>query len=343
VSDRSSTSRRRAVRTWLAAVLVVASALLVIPTTAATWIHRTVFDTDRFMVVVEPALDDPALYSALGEVVSDHALVALDLDARLGDRLADVDRWSVIAPLLVPAVEDRVARMIEDVVSAPGLRERVPALVRSAHTGAVALVRADIADLPNVYAVDGEIRVNLTPIIAEALRNVLAELREVAPDVEIPQLVSDRVADGRQQLAEALQTQLPPDWGQVTLMSEETLTDVQGVARQLDRYVVAVSLLTVTVIAAAIAVSPARRKTIVQLAIGVVLGLLLAVAVIRRMRTAVLDEIQSPDWSQAVDSLLSETLGDLRTTSLVIGGVAAVAAATAVLWGSRDRLIRLPR
>ena len=48
-------------------VFVFLTALSVVATTVAVWAHETAIDTDKFMETVQPALDDPALYTALSE------------------------------------------------------------------------------------------------------------------------------------------------------------------------------------------------------------------------------------------------------------------------------------
>ena len=66
---------------------------VVVATTVVVWAHETVFDTDRFMETVQPALDDPALYAALSERVSDEVIVALGLEARISATLTGVDEY----------------------------------------------------------------------------------------------------------------------------------------------------------------------------------------------------------------------------------------------------------
>ncbi len=48
-------------------VFVFLTALSVLATTVAVWAHETAIDTDKFMETVQPALDDPALHTALRE------------------------------------------------------------------------------------------------------------------------------------------------------------------------------------------------------------------------------------------------------------------------------------
>lgn len=357
---RSRLRRRTTARRWLSHVLVVLSSLLVVATTVAVWTSETALSTDRFMAAVEPALDDPAFYSAVGDVVSEHALEALDLDERVANRLSQLDEYlsqtlvdalgvdpqvqqalsrfdrpslAALAPPITNALEDRVERIVERLVTSDEFRARFPNLVRQVHEGAVALIRNDMAQLPNVYIAGGDVRLNLIPIIAEALRQVIDEIRDLLPDVNLPDAVSDALAAGRQQLSDALQAELPDDFGQVTLMSEDSLSQAQQTVHRLDQFVWIIVLLTLAMIVATIAASPARRRTIVQLGAGIALGLFLGVIAVRRLRAAILAEIETPDAEHAVGELLTETVTSLRTFALVVGAVALVGAAVAYLVG----------
>jgi hypothetical protein len=357
---RSRLHRRTSVRRWLTFALVLLSSLLVVASTVAVWTYRTALNTDRFIETVEPALDDPAFYSAVGDVVAEQALTALDLETRVSNRLSQLDEYlstalvdavdigpqaqallarfdrpslAALAPPITNALEDRVVQVVDRLVTSDEFRARFPDLVRQAHAASVALIRNDLAELPNVYVSEGEVRLNLIPIIVEALRQVVDEIRELLPDVQLPDVISNAAAEGRDQLANALQARLPPELGQVTLLSEDRLGEIQQTVRRLDRFVWVIVLVTGAMIAATIAVSPARRRTVVQLGAGIAVGLFLGAIAIRRLRTAILQEIESPDGEHAVGELLTETITSLRTVALFVGAVALVGAAVAYLAG----------
>jgi hypothetical protein len=119
-----------------------------------------------------------------------------------------------------------------------------------------------------------------------------------------------------------LWAELPDDFGQLTLISQGSLSGVQRVARQVDRAVWAISALTLVLLALTIAVSPHRRRTLVQLSLGVVAGIGLAAILVRRLEAAIVAGISDPDGSQAVRSLLAELLADLRNVTLLMVGTA---------------------
>jgi hypothetical protein len=350
---------RRSRRRWFAGTLVVLTVVAITASTLAVWVRATVYDTDRFMEVVEPALTDPAFYSALSTYVSDAAVEALDLDARVAASLDRVDLYlsealvvaidpdprvleqlrafdrptlGTLAPSISAALEARVVGSVDRFITSEEFQSRLPGLVREAHAGGVALVTDDLEELPNVYIEDGDVRVDLIPVVVDALQEVTAELQQYLPDVTLPAVVADRVEPGREQLRaeleRSLEAELPEDFGQLTLMEQSALVEVQQIVRQVDRLVWGTVLLAVVLFASAIVVSPNRRRTLIQLALGVVTGLAATMLVVRRLEEEVLSQITDPDGLQAVRSLFGELALNLRTVTVL---VAVVASAVGIL------------
>jgi hypothetical protein len=360
--------RRSRVRGWLSMVLVVLASLAVLAAVIAYWAHETVFDTDAFMDTVGPTLEDPAFYSTMSGYVTDQTLEALDIDTRVTDALDRLDTYlseaiveaidpdpqvlellsrfdrpslTALAPSISAALETRVADRIDSFVTSDEFRTAVVELVRRGHEAGVALVRGDLAELPNVTIEDGEVRLSLIPLITATLQRIFDEIREFLPDVTLPDIVSDRATEARQQLAEALRAELPEDFGQLTVMSEEDLNTAQEAASRFDRLVWLIAILAVVLIAAAIAVAPNRRRAVIHVALGVVIAVILGVAAVRRLEAAIIDRIQNPDGAATATSLMRDVVGDLRRLVWVIVVVAVVVAVAAYLAGRPPWLERL--
>lgn len=357
---KASLERRffwRRILTWL---LIVLTSLGAVASTVAIWAHQTVFDTDQFMETLEPALSDPALYAVIGDRASTSALEALDLDGRVTDALSRLDEYlsqalldaidldqrardllgrfdrpslDALAPPIVEALETRVRDRIESFFASEAFTSRFPGLVRRSHEVAIALVRDDLEELPNVYVADGEVRLNLIPFIVEALRTVVDDLRGFLPDIDLPTAISDRLAEGRAQLGEAIQAELPEDFGQLTVMSEDALVEVQTAAERLDRFVWLVVLATVAFAVLTIVVSASKRSTTVYLALGIVLGIIVASVIVRRLEAAILEQVTSPDGNQAARVLLGEVFSSLRAVQRLVGVSALVVGVVAYLAG----------
>lgn len=365
---RTSLDNRRRWRGVLTWVLVVLTSLSVVASAVAVWAHQVVFDTDRFMRTVQPALDNPDFYVLLGDEASQATLDVLDIETRLTASLAELDAFlaegladaldlpdrvkqllerferpslTQLAPPIAASLDTRIDTRIHQFFSSEAFVSRFPDLVRRVHQAAIALARGDIADYPNVYVENGEIRLNLIPFIAEALRQVAEEIRSFLPDFDPPDIISDQLAAGRQQLAEALQAQLPEDFAQVTVMDESQFNEIQATAVQVDRYVWLLVIVTLLLIAVTLAVSPNRRKTLLQLGIGVFVAVVVAALVVRRVRGQIVESILDPRGAALADGVLRDFLTGLRNLELLLAVAAVVVAIVAYLAGRPAWFARL--
>ncbi|MDO8149335.1 hypothetical protein Q6350_12935 [Isoptericola sp. b515] len=355
-------SRAPVVRRWVAGAMVVITTLLVVASSLVVWAHRTVLDTDRFMDTVGPALDDPAFADALADRVSDEVLLALDLDARVSDRLAqldtalvaalvargdlapgplldalsgDVDRptLAAITPLIVEPLEERIDAAVERVVTSDAVADRVPDLVERAHSGVVALARADVEDHPNVYLTDDAVMLNTLPLVADAVRESLGGLEDVLGDVTLPDAVSERAPEARAQLSEALGVELPEGIGQVQLMDRATFDGLQDAVTTADRVGWLLVVLTLVAVVATLWISPDRRRGAVQLGIGVLVGVVIVTALISRLRGVVVDVARTPDGERVATVLFESVAGDVHEIFWLVAVVAAVTVVVGALLG----------
>ena len=346
--------------TWrriLAVVLVVLTSLSFVVAAVTVWAHNAVLNTDKFMETVGPALDDPALYTAVGEKVSEQTLQALDLESRIsaaltdlddflfgalldaleiGDRgrdiLESVDRPALedLAPALSTGLEERITARIEGFVSSEEFRAAVPALTERAHRGVIALARGDLEQIPNVTVADGEVTLNLIPIIVEAIRRVLPDLSGLGPDIALPDRVSDRAVEAREQLREALGATIPENFGQLTLMSEDQLNALQEGVVRLDRLMWGLIALAIVLAIVTLLVSQTRLRTAMHLAIGLGIGFIITVLLVDWLEGQVVQAIVDPADAIAAREIVSQVLSGLRQGALVIALIAIVAAV--VLW-----------
>jgi hypothetical protein len=340
-------------RKWIAGLLVVVSSFFVLVALIAVWAHRTVFDTDAFMETIEPVLQDPAVNAALSDYITEEVTGALALEERLQEPLADLDAFlstallgllgiddeaqelldrfdrptlEALAGPIADRVNERIATRVDQVMASPEVTVLIPQLVRRAHEGAVALARDEMESLPNVSVEEGEVRFNTLPIIARVLQAMAAELRGLLPDLDLPDVLSDRADEAIAQFKEALGDRVPDDFGQVTLMSEDQLVEIQDTATTLDRWTWGLVILAAVLVVITILVSPARRRTVIQLGIGVIIAIILGVLVVRRVETAVIGEISSPARTETARGILENLFAGLRQTIVVVIVVAALVA-----------------
>jgi hypothetical protein len=367
---RSSLEGRRRWRRVLAIILVVLTSVSLVAASVAVWARGTAFSTDRFMEAVGPALEDPAFYDLIGDRAGDPVIEALAVEDRLEEALAELDAYlsdalldaidldetardvlerfdrpelQDLAPPIAAAINERIDAGIHAFFTSEAFTSRFPGLVRRVHEAVIAVARDSAEEHPNVYVEDGEVRVNLIPFIAEALRQLGDEIRSVLPDFELPDVVSGVIEEGREQLEEAIQASLPEDFGQVSVMSAERLTELRTTVTQIDRYVWVAAILSIILLVLALVVSPNRRRTTLHLGIGIFTAVVLVVVIIRRLQSAIVEEITDPRASDFARNMLNDLLSGLRTLALLLAIAAIIVAIIAYVSGRPDWMGRLTR
>lgn len=345
-------------RRWAAAILVVLTSIAWLGTVLAVSARATLFDTDRFMSVVGPTLDDPAAYAALGDFVADEALAALDLEGRLSRVLGDLDALIAevvvsvtnpsdrllqlleranrptlvgLAPGLASNIEERVRGRIQDVITSDAVTDSMPVIVERGHAGLMSLLQGDTTAFPNVYVADGEVRLNLIPLIISVLETVASEIRDVTGRIELPSRVSDRADAAIVELRRVLGDSVSDDFGQLSIMSEAQLDRVQTTWSQLDRLMWGWALLTLTLAVAAVAGSPRRRRTSLQLGLGLVVAVTLGIIVVSRLDSGIAGALGDTEGGRIVAGLLGDAFSRVRSIMwvVVVVGVLAIAGALA--------------
>ena len=93
----------------------------------------------------------------------------------------------------------------------------------------------------------------------------------------------------------------------------------------------ALSLLIATLVlaAAALAVSPDRRRTVVELGVGAATGGVVLVVAYAVLRSMAVGDVETPEGQEAAGAVWDAFLGDLRTAAWILAGAGAVTAAAA--------------
>jgi hypothetical protein len=339
------------------------TSLSLVTSVVAVWVHQVVFDTDRFIETLEPVLNDQTLYELIGDEVTESVLDALAIQDRLAEALSDLDTYlsnalsdrngagsdtldsvdlpsfTRLAAPIADALEERIDTRIHDFVSPERFADSLGSLARQAHRVVVTVIQGDLTEHPNVYVVDDEIRINLIGVIGRVLQPVADDIRAVLPDFDPPDRVSSQLEEGRQQLATALRTDLPDDFGQVTVMSSERLPQAQDLASLLNRYVWISVALTVGLLALTVLIAPDRLQVLIQLGVGVLIAVVAAVLAIRELESAIVAAVVDPGGSMLTTRLLSEVLSSLRTLQILTAAAAILLVGVAYVAAHPERLV----
>jgi hypothetical protein len=369
MEQQPTAAPRHRVRQTFTVILAVLTVIAIVLTTVAVWTSRTAFDTDRFMALTEPVLESPEVADAISVRLTDEVLEALDLEDRLearlsgfgavlGDELAQaleltpaqqarlqglpLPQLTDLAAPIASGLEARIATRIDQFATSDRFQQLLVDGTEVTHTKAVALLREDYAQLPNLEVEAGEVRLNLVSAVATVLEDLVDQgLAAVGID-EIPFI--DPFADPQasiDRLSAALGTELPPDFGQVTVLSEVELTELQDAAAAADQLIWGLVVLSLALLVLTIAVAPRRRRAVIQVGLGVAAGAVVTMALLRTTQGEIADVALTPQGRAAVELLADATLDSLRGTMIAVLVVALVAAAVAYLAGRPRWLTRV--
>jgi hypothetical protein len=282
--------------------------------------------------------------SDLGAVVSGALADALDLGPAQRSRIEalPLPQLQDLAAPIASGLEARIAIRIDEFAATPEFQGLLVEGTEVAHTKAVALLRGDVDRLPNLEVAAGEVRLNLVPIVARVLEDLVDQGLGAIGIEEIPLI--DPFEDPEaslDRLATALDADLPADFGQLTVMSEAEFAALQSAARLADQLVWALVLLSVVLLAATIVVAPRRRRVLVQLGLGIGAATVITVWLLRGTEEAIAGTAATPQGRAALALLTEATVDSLRSATDVVLATSIGIAVVAYLLGRPPWLRRV--
>ncbi len=308
----------------LAGIALVLACLTIVLASVATWTHQVVLNTDRFTSVVTNVVGDPAFTTPIADKVSEQVILALDVKTRIADQLPGASKG--LAPALAAAAQGVVERALERALENPKVRTALLQTLTIAHERIVRFLRGDTTALT---IVDGQVQLNLFPMIGAALTE-LQSIGVIPPDVQLPDLSSDEApAALSARLQSALGITLPADFGTISLMEAQRLESAQTLVKAFDVVVVLLIALSIVLVALAVWLADDRRRMAIYVAIGVVVSLFLARFAIKSISPMVTDQIADLGLRGAI-SVVVESVVDAYiwlTTVIVVATIILLVAA----------------
>jgi hypothetical protein len=318
-SSASGSAWQRA-RGPLAVALIVLTCFAFVSSVLSVWVNQQLLNTDNFVSAVSPLLKDPGVVDSVSAYVAEQVVVALDVQTRVANALPD--RASFLAVPVTNQVQTfaqtRIARLMQtDQFQAAWART-----LTFLHSKVVGILRGDSKYL----SIQGNaLTIDLTLVISDALRYLHSQLPDlVQSKLPIPDLSNVTVpAEAKARLSEALGRPLPEDFGQVTIMQSDQLVTAQRTVQVLDALVILLPLLTLVLLIGAIAVSPNRRRTILQIGLGLAISMLVVFLLIKLIENRVTSAVTAQPGAGVISPALDALLGALQQwlIILLIGGV----------------------
>jgi hypothetical protein len=285
--------KRQRTRRILTPILVALSILVFTITVPAAWGARTVLNTDRYVATVAPLADDPAVQASIATKLTDQVFSALNVQETLSDALGALgDRATVLAGPLTIAVKGFVRDQVEKVVASDAFKTFWVEANRFVHTQVLAILRGDTE---TITTREGKVLLNLLPLVNLALGSIQTVASDlVGRDVALPQISEEDVPSASiAKLEQALGVDLPDTYGQVVVYDSEDLAALQKALYLFERLLVLLLVLIPILVAASLLVSTRRRRTLIQLAAGAAVGLVLIRRIAIMSRDSVFDRVDT--------------------------------------------------
>jgi hypothetical protein len=334
-SKKASTHR---VRGFVAVVGVIVSCLLVAGAVLGLWTSRSFLDTDGFVDRAGSVIDDPEVQGALAGWLSEEVNSLIDAEEVIEDALPD--EASLLAAPLSGAVNGFVSDQVASFVESDLFADLWVGAVEVAHETAAGVLSGD-SDL--VEAQEDGIVISFLPVINEILAEITSQSPEIfGRTVNLPDVTVEDVPDeAAEAIGDALGVEIDDDFGTFVIYDDGALSAAQQAVELIDKLVWIFVLGAPLAIAGTMWVSPRRRRTLLQLTVGVTITMVVLRRLVFLFQDDLLELVQDPGNVGAVDSVASSFLDPLLDGALWVGLIALVIAAIAAVTGPYSWAVKL--
>jgi hypothetical protein len=313
----------------LTPIVVVLAILLFAVTVPGAWSRRTVLNTNRYVELVGPLAQDPAVQAVLADRTTARVMDLLDVPSLIDQVFPE--RATFLAGPLAEAIEGFVHDQVLRVFQSDAFATIWTEANRFVHSRVLLVLDGEGE---TISTAEGKVLLNLLPLVNLALVQIEgAASGLLGRDVDLPPIQANTVPEEAiSRLEAAFGRDLPDDFGQIPVYDSEELAALQNTVRLFERVVIFAVILVLLLIALALWLSPRKRRTLVQLMAGFAIVLVIE----RRLAIAATQEVldrMRPETRAAGEAFTDRLLGSLFAYTGWLLAIALVVLLVALITG----------
>ncbi len=311
----------------LLSLLFVLSCLGIMTSTVVVWVHQVALNTDRWVSVVGPLPENPDVRLAVSTKIADRVVTGLDIQGRLEGVLPGPA--DIIAAPIANQIEQGLQTRIETAMASPAFQTAWVAANRLAHEQVVSILRGKSE---TVYVQDGYVVLDVWPLVGIALQQLQAQ-GIIPASVQLPDLSQGLPEGAFDRLNNLLGGRIPADIGTVPLVPADKLEQAKQVVSIFDWITVLLVLVTIALVLTTIWYSGRRLRTVVLLALGGAVAIVLARFGIQELQSSIVSSLTDADTATTVRGVVGLALNDLYGWSRIVIFASVVVAVVAYFVG----------
>lgn len=320
----------RALRRVTAAVLVTLAAFGLVASVVGLWAATTTLNTNRWVATVAPLPKDPQVAAAVSQYATTEVFQVLNVEQRLREVLPEQAAF-LVGPLTTQ-VRQTVQNTVTTVLQSDQFQKIWVEANRRAHERAMAIIEGTSSV---VVARGDRVDIDLLPLINQVLRQLSDQLPTLfGKQLSLPDLSSGEIpANLRTRVQDALGVTLPANFAQFTMYDAGRLRAIQEAVNTVKRDLAILVVSSVVLLGLALLVSPARRRTVLQLGVWLVIAAVAVTASLRAVRRQLLEQVPAGTYRDGVSAALTTITGTLRERGVQLIWLGAILALVAYLVG----------
>jgi hypothetical protein len=234
-------------RLIIVSFLIVLGGVLSIPAAIAVWQEREIQDEDAFVQNVHEVVTDEDVQIVLATRLTERVMTRTDLQARIGEGLTNLEERAdsdaarglrLLAAPLTRLARETINRICLDILRSDAFDTILETAARAAHKAVMAIIKNDRGLIEQN---NGQVVLNLRPVIVQVVENLAGERAEAA----------------------LMRVDIPEDAGMIVISKEDDNAWLWKLVRWIDDFNPVVPIIVALIFILAIVIAKSRRRALI--------------------------------------------------------------------------------